>query len=227
MKKFSTVFLCLLSAAVSSGYAQSVEWGLKAGAQMTRFIGADFEGVLATSSSRIPEKVSTKGGYTLGYTIGGYVRTTESVFLQGEMLVSVKGAQLERLSNSAKTSVQYGQLDIPFSIGYKHNHFEISGGPMLSVHLFENQKLKDFLSQYSYTPLTFSPYKSYAFGYQAAIGANFNKVGVNLRYLAGIQPVSDMYIAYTTAGSDPQLRDSHFQQSFGSLQLTVSYRLSR
>lgn len=227
MKKFSTALFVLLCTMFSSVYAQSVEWGLKGGVQMTRFIGSDFEGVLATSSSRIPEKVSTKGGSTLGYTIGGYVRTAENVFLQGEMLISVKGAQLERLSNSIKTNVQYGQLDIPFSIGYKHNQFEISGGPMLSVQLFENGKLKEFLSQYSTTPLTFSPYKSYAFGYQAAIGANFNKVGVNLRYLASIQPVSDMYIAYTTAGSDPQLRDSHFQQSFGSLQLTVSYRLSR
>lgn len=227
MKKFLTVLFFFFFAAVSSGYAQSVEWGLKAGVQMTRFIGSDFEGVLPTSSSRIPERISTKGGSTLGYTIGGYVRTTENVFLQGEMLVSVKGAQLERLSNSTKTSVQYGQLDIPFSIGYKHNHFEISGGPMLSVQLFDNGKLQEFLSLYSTAPLTFSPYKSYAFGYQAAIGANFNKVGVNLRYLASIQPVSDMYIGYTTAGSDPQLRESRFQQSFGSLQLTVSYRLSR
>ncbi|WP_428654113.1 outer membrane beta-barrel protein [Runella sp.] len=226
MKKFSTV-LAILSLAVSSVYAQSVEWGLKAGVQTTQFRGEDFEGVLNTSSSRIPEKVSTKGGSTFGYTIGGYVRSTENVFLQGELLISVKGAQLKQLSTSNKTTVQYGQLDIPFSIGYRHNHFEISGGPLLSVQLFANDKLKQFLSNYSNTPLTFSPYKSYAFGYHASIGANFDKIGINLRYLASIQPVSDMYIAYTSAGSDPQLRDSHFQQSFGALQLAVSYRLSR
>ncbi|AXE19485.1 hypothetical protein DR864_17925 [Runella rosea] len=227
MKKFSTSLFILLLAAVSSVYAQSVEWGLKAGVQMTQFMGSDFEGVLATSSSRTPEKISSKGGSTFGYTLGGYVRSTENVFLQGELLVSVKGAQLERLSTSTKTSVQYGQLDIPFSIGYKHNQFEISGGPLLSVQLFENGTLKEFLSQYSNTPLSFSPYKSYAFGYHAGIGAHFNKLGVNLRYLASIQPVSDMYISYTTAGSDPQLRESLFQQNFGSLQLAISYRLSK
>lgn len=227
MKKFSTSLFILLFAAVSSVYAQGVEWGLKAGIQMTQFMGRDFEGVLATSSSGIPEKVSSKGGSTFGYTLGGYIRSTENVFLQGELLVSIKGAQLERLSTSTKTSVQYGQLDIPFSIGFKHNQFEISGGPLLSLQLFENGTLKEFLSQYSNTPLSFSPYKSYAFGYHVGIGAHFNKLGINVRYLASIQPVSDMYISYTTAGNDPQLRESPFQQNFGSLQLAISYRLSK
>jgi hypothetical protein len=224
MKKFSTI-LCFLSIAFSSVKAQGVEWGLKAGVQMTQFKGSDFEGVAATSGSRTPEKVSTKGGSTLGYTIGGYVRTTENVFLQGELLVSVKGAQLERLSVGTKTDIQYGQLDIPLSIGYKINHFEITGGPLLTVQLFDDNNLKKFLSQYSNSPLTFSPYKSYTFGYQAAAGLNFNKLTVSLRYLASIQPVSDMYISYNTANSE--LRESHFQQSFGALQLTAAYRLSK
>ena len=151
----------------------------------------------------------------------------EDVFLQGELLVSIKGAQLERLSTGTKTNLQYGQLDIPLSIGYKIRQFEISGGPLLSVQLFDNGALKELLSQYSNTPLTFSPYKSYAFGYQAGIGANFDKITINLRYLASIQPTSNMYIAYTSPGADPQLRESHFQQNFGSLQLTAAYRLSR
>lgn len=192
---------------------------------MTQFKGSDFEGVQAISSSRTPEKVSTKGGSTLGYTVGGYVRTTENVFLQGELLVSVKGAQLERLNTGTKTTIQYGHLDIPLSIGYKSNRFEITGGPLLTLQLFDDNNLKKFLSQYSNSPLTFSPYRSYTFGYQAAVGVNFNKLTVNLRYLASIQPVSDMYISYNTVNSE--LRESHFQQSFGALQLTASYRLSK
>lgn len=224
MKKFSTV-LCVLTIAFASVKAQSVEWGLKAGLQITQFNGKDFEGVLATSSSRIPEKVTSKGGSTIGYTIGGYVRTTENVFLQGELLVSVKGAQLERLSTGIKTAIQYGHLDIPLSLGYKFNRFEISGGPLLTVQLFDDNNLKKFLSQYSNSPLTFSPYKSYTLGYQAAAGVNFNKLTINLRYLASIQPVSDMYISYNTVNSE--LRESHFQQSFGALQLTAAYRLSK
>lgn len=224
MKKISTV-LFFLSIAFSSVKAQSVEWGLKAGIQMTQLNGEDFEGVLASSSSRTPEKVTTKGGSTLGYAIGGYVRTTENVFLQGEVLISIKGAQLKRVITSIKTDIQYGQLDIPLSLGYKFKRFEISGGPLLSVHLFENNNLKQFLSQYSNTPLSFSPYKPYTFGYQAAAGVNFNKLTINLRYLASIQPVSDMYISYNTVNSE--LRESHFQQSFGSVQLTAAYRLSK
>lgn len=224
MKKFSTI-LCVLSFAFFSVKAQSIEWGLKAGVQMTQLNGEDFEGVPATSSSRTPEKVTTKGGSTLGYAIGGYVRTTENVFLQGELLVSIKGAQIKRLTTGIKTDIQYGQLDIPLSLGYRFKRFEISGGPLLSVHIFENTNLKQFLSQYSNTSLTFSPYKSYTFGYQAAAGVNFNKLTINLRYLASIQPVSDMYISYKTVNSE--LRESHFQQNFGALQLTAAYRLSK
>lgn len=224
MKKFSTI-LCVLSFAFFSVKAQSVEWGLKAGVQMTQLNGEDFEGVLSTSGSRTPEKITTKGGATLGYAIGGYVRTTENVFLQGELLVSIKGAQLKRLSTGTKTDIQYGQLDIPLSLGYKFKRFEISGGPLLSVHIFENTNLKQFLSQYSNTSLTFSPYKSYTFGYQAAAGVNLNKLTISLRYLASIQPVSDMYISYNTVNSE--LRESHFQQSLGALQLTAAYRLSK
>lgn len=34
-----------------------------------------------------------------------------------------------------------------------------------------------------------------------------------------------MYISYNTVNSE--LRESHFQQSFGALQLTATYRLSK
>jgi hypothetical protein len=225
MKNLSAVLFVLTGILSFSGaQAQNVEWGLKAGLQTSSLKGEDFMGVLAGSSSRTPEKVSAKGS-AIGYAVGGYVRTIESVFLQGELLVSVKGAQLERESTSAKTAIQYGQLDIPLSLGYKYKHFEVSGGPLLSVQLFDNDKLKQFLSQYSLTPLNFSPYKSYSFGYQAAAGLNFNKLAFHLRYLASIQPISDMYISYNAASGE--LRDSHFQQSFRALQLTASYRLSK
>jgi len=206
--------------------AQQVEWGLKAGLQVTQFRGDDFLGRLLTSSSTNVDKISSKGGNTAGYAIGGYVRTSENVFLQGEFLLSVKGAALKNNSNGAVSNIQYGQLDIPFSLGIKYKKFEITGGPVLALQLFDDDKLKGFLSQFSASPLSFSPYRIYSFGYQAGIAANFNKLSVGLRYLASIQPVSDMYIAYSVPG-DSQLRESRFQQRYGSVQLTAAYRLSK
>jgi hypothetical protein len=225
MKKFSTV-LCVLTIAFSSVKAQNTEWGLKAGLQLSQFRGDDFLAHPATSSSSNPEAVTSKGGMKTGYTIGLYVRTRENVFLQGEILASVKGAELERLQTGTKTSIQYGQVDIPLSIGYKMNRFEISGGPLVSFKLFDDGNLKTFLSQYSNTPLSFSPYRSYVLGYQAGIGYNLDKLSIGLRYMASIQGVSDMYIAYNIPG-DTQLRDSHFFQRFSSFQLTAAYRLSK
>lgn len=74
--------------------------------------------------------------------LAGMCVRTENVFLQGELLISVKGAQLERLSTGTKTDIQYGHLDIPLSIGYKYNRFEITGGPLLTVQLFDDNNLK-------------------------------------------------------------------------------------
>lgn len=223
MKQLLTATLCLMILGV---HAQGVEWGLKAGLQMSQFRGDDFFGRLATSSSTSLDRVKSKGGMKSGYVVGGYVRTTENVFLQGEMLVSIKGGGLENVNNGTKTEIQYGQVDIPLSLGYKHKRLEFTGGPLISVQLFDDEKLKNFLSQYSSTPLTFSPYRSYAFGYQAGVGLNFNKLSFGIRYLASIQGVSDMYIAYNVPG-DTQLRDSRFQQRFSSLQFSASYRLTK
>jgi hypothetical protein len=109
-------------------------------------------------------------------------------------------------------------------LGYKLKQFEFTGGPLLSVQAFDNGELKKFLSLFSSSPLNFSPYRAYSFGYHAGVGVRFNKIGLNLRYLASIQPVSDMYIAYNVAGTS-ELRDSRFQQRSGVVQLTASYQL--
>ncbi|MEZ4900709.1 MAG: outer membrane beta-barrel protein [Spirosomataceae bacterium] len=190
---------------VVSTQAQQVEWGLKAGLQITQFKGDDFSGRQPTSSSNSLDRISTKGGNNAGYTIGGYIRTTENVFLQGELLVSVKGASLKNNNNGIVTAIQYGQLDIPLSLGFKYRRVELTGGPLISLQLFDDDKLKSFLSQFSASPLTFSPYRSYTFGYQAGAGVNFNKLSLGVRYLASIQPVSDMYISYAVPG-DTQLK---------------------
>jgi hypothetical protein len=224
MKQLLTITFCLM--VVFCVNAQSVEWGLKAGLQISQFRGDDFYGRPAVSSATTLDKVSTKGGMKTGYVIGGYVRGTEDVFLQAEMLVSIKGAELENVSSKVKTAIQYGQLDIPLSLGYKHKHLEISGGPLISVQMFDDNKLKTFLSQYSSSPVTFSPYRPYTLGYQTGIGFNFNKLSLGLRYLASIQGVSDMYISYNIPG-DTQVRDSHFQQRFSSVQFMAAYRLTK
>lgn len=223
MKRLLAAF-CVLTALGAN--AQRAEWGLKAGLQISQLRGDDFLGRRATSSSATPETITTQGSSKAGYVVGAYVRSTEDVFLQAEALLSVKGGEIESTGSTNKTSIQYGQLDIPLSLGYKHKRLEFTGGPLISLQLFDDSNLKNFLSQYSSTPLTFSPYRTYAFGYHAGVALNLNKLSIGVRYLASIQGVSDMYIAYAVPG-EAQLRDSRFQQRFSGLQFTASYRLTR
>ncbi|MCU0339283.1 MAG: PorT family protein [Spirosomaceae bacterium] len=224
MTKTAKVFLILLMTVVGKAQSQGIEWGLKGGLQITSFRGDDFQGRKPSSSSTAYDKITSKGGAATGYALGIYARSQESVFLQGEALISIKGAVLETVGQNTETAVQYGQLDIPVSIGYQTKRFDVMGGPMLSVNVFDDGKLKNFLSSYANSPLTFSPYRTYAFGYQLGAGLKFNKLGVQLRYLASIQPVSDMYISYSTPGAS-ELSQSRFQQRAGVIQATVSYRL--
>lgn len=212
----------LLVWATAAQSQNNVEWGLKGGLQITNFRGDDFLGRKPNTTDY--DKISSKGSASTGYALGVYARSRESMFLQGEALISVKGAVLETMGKNIETTIQYGQLDIPVSIGYQNTRFEMAGGPVLSVNIFDNGKLKDFLSSYANSPLSFSPYRPYALGYQLGAGVKFGKLGIQLRYLASIQPVSDMYISYSVPG-EAELRQSRFQQRAGVIQATASYRL--
>lgn len=222
MRRLLTLALCISMVGV---YAQKAEWGLKAGLQLTSFKGDDFKGIPNTSSSRTLETITTKNSTTIGYALGAYVRSTEPVFIQGEMLFSIKGAELERVGQNSKISIQYGQLDVPLSLGYQAKRWEVLGGLSVSGQIFDDGNLKKFLSTYSNSGLTFSPYRKYNFGYHVGAGLRFNRIGINARYMASIQPISDMYISYSLNNNDPQLSESKFSQRAGIVQFTLSYRL--
>jgi Outer membrane protein beta-barrel domain len=223
MKYVSLVLMCIVSL---STQAQLKEWGIKGGLQLAKFQGDDFLARSAISSSTIPEKVVTNASSVAGYTIGAYIRGAESVFLQGEALISVKGAQLDRMAASGKisTTIRYGQLDLPLSLGFRHKTFEITGGPLLSIHLFNDDKLYNFLSQYAINSKKFTPYRRTAFGYHIGMGLTFNRIGLQARYATSLQNVTSAVITYPN--TDPaQFSQSYFQQAFGSLQFSVSYRI--
>jgi Outer membrane protein beta-barrel domain len=230
MKKNIIFCLCLFSINI---FAQKkVQTGIKAGLQICRFQGIDFNWSPENpASSRAPERLSTKTLPVLGYTVGGYIRTLEPTFLQAEIMLSVKGAQIDQFlgNNTTKTStttIQYTQIDIPLSIGHQFNKIEIGGGPMISVNVAENGKLKTLLAQYSASPPQFSPFQTLTAGFHFGVGYRLtDKLTANLRYMGSIQNVTAQSIYF----DDPTLavgqRESSFKQRSGVWQLTVGYKL--
>lgn len=201
-------------------FAQNkMEWGLKAGLQLSRFRGND---VVLTGS--VPRGATTNVSPTVGYAVGAYFKTTESVFLQGEVMLSAKGANIKSLAQT--TTVQYTQFDIPLSLGYRYKMWEVSGGPLVSVQLFDNGELKKFLTQLVGKEPSFSVFVPYTFGYQLGAAARFGKASIGVRYLTSIMPVTSQSIAYTDINADPQQRQAKFEQRSGVWQFTLGLRLN-
>ncbi len=223
MKKIILVAFCAMS--LSTFAQKRTEWTLKGGLMLSKFRGDDFNGIPLTSSSRNSERVSTQTSPTLGYTFGAQVRTLESVFLQAEMLFSVKGAQIDHYTPGGKvsTQVQYGQIDIPLSVGYKYQKIELLGGLYMSSTVYDNNKLKTFLSQFG--PLKSSAYQTVTLGYHLGAGVNLNKLNFGVRYMGGFQPLVDETIFY----DDPTLiqgsRQSAFLQRAAVWQFTIGYKI--
>jgi hypothetical protein len=230
MKKILSLIF-FVTTILTQTYAQNkVEWGLKAGVQLSQFRGNAFVlGDASITSSAMPRGLTTKTAPTIGYAVGAYFRTTESFFLQGEALISAKGANIKPLaitSTSTTTTVQYTQLDIPLSIGYGQKRWEVSGGPLISVQLFDNGELKTLLGQFAGREPSFKAYVPYTFGYQLGGALRFGKASVGVRYLASIMPVTSQSITYIDPKLEPQQRQSRFEQRSGVWQISLGLRLN-
>jgi hypothetical protein len=213
----STVLFCQIA------HSQNTEWGIKVGLQSTHLQGNDFYGRPATSSSTTPEQVVTNANSAIGYAAGVYVRSRSEVFLHGEALLSIKGGQLDRMAPGGKisTKFQYGQLDLPLGIGYRHHKFEVMGGPLLSVQLFHNNKLSDLLSVYALSQSKFSPFTKAALGYHLSIGLQFDRLAVGVRNFGSIQNIASAVITYPSS----TFEQSYFQQRFNGWQLSAAWRM--
>ncbi|TAF97870.1 MAG: PorT family protein [Cytophagia bacterium] len=223
-KILSALFFAV--AILSQTYAQkNLEWGVKAGVQLSQFRGNP----LTIESSAMPVGASTEAPPTVGYAVGAYFKTTESVFLQGEVMLSVKGANIKPLaitSTSKTTKVQYTQLDIPLSIGYRHKIWEVSGGPLISVQLADDGELKKLLGTFLGKEPPFKVFVPYTFGYQLGGGVHVGKLLVGVRYLSSIMPVTSQVINYTIPNATPPERQSRFEQRSSVWQFSLALRIN-
>ena len=223
MKKILIALFCLIYSVASA--QKKVEYGLKGGILLSKFRGEDFNGIPPTSPSLNPERVTTNLSPTFGYTVGGYVRTLEDVFLQAELLVSMKGANIDRYTPGGKTSIQanFGQIDIPFSVGYKYKKVEVLGGLSFSTTFYDDGKLKTLLNQYA--TIKSSPYQTLTLGYHIGAGVNLNRISINARFMGGIQQIVDATVYYPDPNLPQGSKQSSFQQRTDMWQLTVGYKL--
>ena len=179
MKKLMIVFLCLSMAQVA--VQAQIKYGLKIGISTPDIKPADIDSVIYKKSSSESLKLKVNDA-NYGFNIGGWVRLKiGAIYLQPEVIFNTSKVQykLTRKNGSFMTdsllSERFNNLDIPILLGFKLGSFRVNGGPIAHIHLNGNNDLEQ-LTDYK------SNFQSATWGYQAGIGLDFGKLGLDLRY---------------------------------------------
>jgi hypothetical protein len=166
------VFTGLLG--ITTALAQS-GIGIKGGVNLTN-ISTD----AGSLNNNIKESLNTRTGYVFGV----WGRIGDKFYLQPEVLVASKGGKLEVTpadgGSPEMIDVKYTNLDIPLLIGVKPVKFlRIMAGPVASLKLSEDMKLREALSEYASN--SGDALAKSTWGYQFGIGLKLGGLDLDLR----------------------------------------------
>lgn len=166
-----------------AGFSQS-GIGIKGGVNLTN-ISTD----AGSLKGNIQESLDTK----TGFVFGAWGRLGDKVYLQPEVLVASKGGKVEVTplngGSAELVDVKYTNLDIPILIGFKPIKFlRVMGGPVASVKLSEDMKLKDALAEY--TTNTGDAFSKSTWGYQLGVGVKVLGMDIDLRHEGGLSDIN-------------------------------------
>lgn len=183
MKKVFLVFLC---AATFTAAKAQVQFGVKAGANLSNIAGKDVEDAKSL----------------IGFNAGGFVRLpiNDNIKIQPEVLFSAQGSKVDSEIGDAKMHLSYVNIPVMFQYHTESGFFAETGPQVgflakskmksgsLSVDIDEGMKKVDFAW-------------GLGAGYQLPMG-----VGVNLRYNHGLSSIFD-----SEGGESVKARNSVFQ----------------
>ncbi|WP_341227324.1 outer membrane beta-barrel protein [uncultured Arcticibacterium sp.] len=171
MKRVAVVLILLLISSV--GYSQSA-LGIKGGVNLTN-ISTD----AGSFNDNVKESLDTKTGFVFGL----WGRLGQKLYLQPEVLIATKGGEVEVSPGGGAPvqvyDVKYTNLDIPVLVGFKPAKWlRVMGGPVASLKLSENDKLKEALNQFASGD---EALEQATWGYQVGLGVKLLGVELDLR----------------------------------------------
>ncbi|SHL23921.1 porin family protein [Hymenobacter psychrotolerans] len=174
MKK-ALLSLVLLGGLSSVASAQSVRFGLKAGATLANFRGDDIE--------------DTKSiyGYHAGFAAN--LGITEHLSLQPELLYSQKGTKLEE--DNVKLVQRLHYIDIPLLVKYNFGGAFVEAGPQFGLLVSYSSKLKDDNDELDLSDLEYNPYTPSDVGFVVGAGYQLgNGLTAGVRYNGGLSRIA-------------------------------------
>jgi hypothetical protein len=154
-----------------------------------------------------------------GYVFGVYGRLGKKLFLQPEVVVANKGGSIDVIkvgSNIPQTlNFKYTNIDVPVLVGYKlFNRIRLMAGPVATLNINEDQKLKDALQGYVQNGVE-RTFNQASFGYQLGVGIKLLGVEVDLRKEGSLGDISMLNVS----------NNSQFTQRASGWQLTLGIKI--
>lgn len=206
MKNLLIVFFVLFSVGITQ--AQS-GIGIKGGVNLSN---------VYTEAGSLGDNIKESLDTRTGFTFGVFGRIGKKLYLQPEVLVATRGGEVEIQplggGSPELVDVKYTNLDIPILIGFRPVKFlRIMGGPVASVKLSEDMKLRDALGEY--TTNTGDAFKNATYGYQFGIGVKVLGIDVDLRREGSLSDINQLKFT-----QEPQ-----FSQRTAGWQLTLGFKI--
>lgn len=183
------------SGAATAQSGRKFSFGLKVGANFSKLNDLsyqtprlDMNGLPVMSGGKIVyDFFQQNDSRSTGLVGGVYARFGNRIYLQPEVLFSVKGGQFDIIRQGLATqsvNVKVGSIDIPLLLGVRLGPLRLNAGPMASLTVLDGN-LKEALSQYGSQPISETA-KQAKIGYQAGIGLSLAGMQLDLRHEAGL-----------------------------------------
>jgi hypothetical protein len=179
MKKSLLILLCLCAIQVATTHAQvTFKYGVRFGVSTPDIKPGDVDSLrfkrgLDSLKLRVSDaNYGFHAGAWARLKIGGFYVQPELLF--NSSTVEYKVGKLYSALDSVKTET-FRKLDIPIMLGTRLGSFRINAGPVAHIHLNSSS---DLTTSYGIS----ESFKSSTWGYQAGIGFDAARVGIDLRY---------------------------------------------
>ncbi|WP_247235484.1 outer membrane beta-barrel protein [Telluribacter sp. SYSU D00476] len=202
--KFKIVTIALLTVGMTlllsfGSYAQSkgprFTLGLKVGANYSQIDDLSYrtprlgqDGLPIMSGGNIVyDFFQQNDSHSTGIVGGVYARIGRTLYLQPEVLLSVKGGKMNLIRDGLQTqsfNAKVGTIDLPLLLGLRLGSFRINAGPMASLTVMDGN-LKEAVKKYSNQSIAQTSQQA-QFSYQAGIGFTFQGVQLDLRREASL-----------------------------------------
>ncbi|GAB3506026.1 hypothetical protein GCM10027341_38530 [Spirosoma knui] len=211
---------------ITSCRGQSVSFGLKVGANFSQLNTLEFrtprlmaDGMPVLSGGQVVyDFFQQNDSRSMGIVGGAYLRVGKRVFIQPELLLSVKGGKFDLVRQGILTQqidVRITMFDMPVLVGFRVGPLRLNAGPMASLTISETNSLNDAFRQYTSQPIS-KTVKQAIFGYQAGAGVSLVGLQLDLRYEGNL---SD----FVAAGLKTPANDERFSAKTNLWQLTVGF----